>query len=266
MWICPQCEQKNRDDARFCSGCGWERDAFGTAYPPEKGRSPWLPWLLLGLLGLALIILGLVLLLRDPSDPRVKPTPTPAPTAPWELQDARDDNIPSPEPVEVVTPSPTAPFVGYLTESGQLSEQGLGQLRNVMEGVIAENVRTTWGAPEHLLSSEYRGYLLLTAKGDNSTFHNILILVYQNRVNIRIPAEGVDKTLEYYYPLRFEDLWCSADGSLILPSPILPGGEVKANVPGHYFYYKGYGDLEALRRAMVDPERSAYNVEEFWAP
>ena len=263
MWTCPQCKQKNRDDARFCRGCGLER---GSAVypPPERGRSPWLPWLLLGLLGLALIVLGLVLLLRDPSDPGIKPTPEPTPS--WELQDARDDNIPSPEPIVVVTPSPTAPFVGYLTESAQLSEQGLGQLKNVMEGVIAENVRTTWGAPEHLLSSEYRGYLLLTPKGDNSTFHNILILVYQNRVNIRIPAEGVDKTLEYYYPLRFEDLWCSADGSLILPSPILPGGEVKANVPGHYFYYKGYGDLEALRRAMVDPERSAYNVEEFWAP
>ena len=71
---------------------------------------------------------------------------------------------------------------------------------------------------------------------------------------------------EKSYPLRFEELWCSADGSLVLSSPVLPGGEVKANVPGHYFYYKGYGDLEALRRAMADPERSVYNVEEVWAP
>lgn len=263
MWTCPQCKQKNRDDARYCIGCGRER---GSAYPAGKGVSPWLPWLLLGLLGLALIILGLVLLLRDPQDPGAEPTPTPAPTASWEAQDARDDNIPSPVPIQVATPVPTAPYVGYLTESGQLSEQGLGQLRRVMEDVIAENVRTTWGAPEHLLSSEYRGYLLLSPKGEDAPFHNILILVYQNRVNIRIPAEGVDKTLEYYYPLRFEELWCSADGSMVLSSPVLPGGEVKANVPGHYFYYKGYGDLEALRRAMADPERSVYNVEEVWAP
>ena len=261
MWTCPRCKQKNQSEARFCVRCGLERRAD----PAGRNGSSWLPWLLLGLLGLALIILGLVLLLRDPAGPGSKSEPAPAPTAAWAAQDARDENAPSPVPIEVVTPSPTAPFVGYLTESGQLTERGLGQMKKVMEDVIAENVRTTWGAPEHLLSSEYRGCLLLTAKGEDAPFHNILILVYQNRVNIRIPAEGVDKTLEYYYPLRFENVWCSADGSLVLPSPILPGGEVKANVPGHYFYYKGYADLEALRRAMADPERERYTVEEIWA-
>lgn len=247
MWICPRCYRSNQDRARYCIGCGMERGAA----PADGGipRRRWLPWALLGLFGLICIAVGLILLLVTPAPqpPRPAPVdPTPDGTAEIEPVD------PSAGPQEIVTPTP--PFSGYLEETDQLSEQGLEQLRQVMENTIAENIRSSWSPAEHLVSSDYRGFLLLTPKESGSTPRNVLILVYENRVNIRIPAEGVDKSLDYYYALRFENVWCNADGSLVLPAPIKPEGEIKANVPKHYFYYKGYPDLDALRREQVDSE------------
>ena len=281
MWVCPYCKRENRDFAKYCIACGREKGAVSLGKGSGSGGMRWLPWVLLGLLGMACVALGLILLLRnvapasvDPAEteetipaaaPEVvitlAPLTTPAPET--EAEPAAD--APAAAPLLIVTPTPEPVFSGFLTEPGQLSEKGLSQMKRVMEDTIAENVRTSWNPVEHLESSEYAGYVLLRAKGESQPIRNILILAYHNRVNIRIPAEGVDKTLEYYYTLRFENVWCNADGSLILPSPVRPEGEVKANVPGHYFYYKGYSDLDALRRAMVDPERENYDVTEMWA-
>lgn len=189
--------------------------------------------------------------------PRPTPTPTPAPS-------------PSPTPIYIPRPSirpaetPAPAYSGYLTDPRQVGDGGLRQLCQVMDSTIAENVRTTWGAPEHLDRSRYVGMYLLNARRESARTTNILILVYQNDVTISLPAEGVSKSLSYYYTLRFENVWCYADGSLLLSTPQKPLEEVQANIPGHNFYYRGYASLEDLERVQITPQMSAYDVQERW--
>ncbi len=256
MWTCPHCKAENWDQAVFCTACGRERGAV----QPAAGKPRWLPWALLGLFGLVCIAVGLILLLLTPTPEPPAPVETPARELPGTVEIVTPS--PAAAPVEILTPSPAAAYSGYLTESGQLGDPGLAQLKQTMEDTIAENIRSSWSPTEHLLSADYQGYLLLTARDEGDPIRNALVLVYYNRVNIRIPAEGVDKSLEYYYTLRFENVWCNADGSLILPAPVKPGNEIKANVPGHYFYYKGYPDLDELRKGQVDEAR--FHAAEIW--
>ena len=134
-----------------------------------------------------------------------------------------------------------------------------------MEDTIAFNVETTWGTPEHLNSSTYVGYYLLTAKRDDARTKNILVLIYRNDVTISLPAEGVNKSMSYYFTLRFENVYCNADGSLRFSAPQQPVEIVEANIPRHNFYYNGYASLEAVKNAQVRPQIGNFNCQENWA-
>ena len=145
-----------------------------------------------------------------------------------------------------------------------MNNVGLAQLCRTMDDVISYNIRISWGPPEHLNSTDYVGFYLLTAKGANTATSNILILVFYNNVTISIPAEGVNKTLSYYYTLRFENVWCYSDGSLLLSTPQKPLDKVEANIPGHNFYYMGYASLDALEAAQIRPQLGMFDCQERW--
>ncbi len=185
-------------------------------------------------------------------------TPTPGPTA-------TIPQTPAPTAVIPQTPTPATGYSGYLTDLSQLGSQGLGQLCQVMEETIDRNVRTSWGSPEHLDRSVYVGCYLLSAAQEDTRPRSILILIYQNDVTISIPAQQIYKSLSYYYMLRFENVWCSADGSLTLSTPQGPAGTVYANIPGHNFYYSGYETLDALRNSQITPLLGKYTLSETWA-
>ena len=124
---------------------------------------------------------------------------------------------------------------------------------------------TSWGAAEHLNSSVYVGCCLLSADQEDTRPRSVLILIYKNDVTVSIPAQQINKSLSYYYMLRFENVWCNADGSLTLSTPQGPAGTVYANIPGHNFYYSGYESLEALRNSQITPLLSKYTLSEAWA-
>ncbi len=146
----------------------------------------------------------------------------------------------------------------------QVNSVGLAQLCQLMDDTIAFNVRTSWAPAEHLNSSEYVGFYLLVAKREDARTQNILVLVYRNDVTISIPAESVNKNLSYYYSLRFENVYCNADGSLRLSVPQKPVDKVEANIPRHNFYYNGYASLEALVNAQIRPQLSMFDCQERW--
>jgi hypothetical protein len=129
-----------------------------------------------------------------------------------------------------------------------------------MDGVIANNVRTTWGSVEHLNRSEYVGCYLLTARDPNARTRNMLILVYRNDVSVIIPAENINKSLSYYYSLKFENVRRSADGTLILGEHQGPTDTVNAGIPGHHFYYNGNKTLDEVYKAWVKPYAGSYTV------
>ena len=149
---------------------------------------------------------------------------------------------------------------GKSYDASRLESKGLDQLCRVMEDTIAYNVRTSWGAPEHLDRSYYVGLYLLSAKTDSTWPRNILVLVYRNEVTISIPAENVNKSLSYYYTLRFENVWCNEDGSLNLPTPQKPEQKVEANIPGHYFYYMGYQTTDDVFLYLLAPYTDEYEL------
>ena len=149
---------------------------------------------------------------------------------------------------------------GLLTDASQIDSRGVQQLCDTMDGVIANNVRTTWGSVEHLNRSEYVGFYLLTAKDENARTRNMLILVYRNDVSVIIPAENVNKSLSYYYSLRFENVQRGADGSLLLGDYQEPGDRVNADIYRHNFYYNGHRTLDEVYNAWVKPYESGYTV------
>lgn len=200
---------------------------------------------------------------RSTPTPTPKPTPTPTPK-PTPTPTPKPTPTPTPRPTPTPIPTPTPAFSGYLTDPSQVNSRGLQQLCQVMEDTIAYNVRTSWGAPEHLDNSEYVGYYLLLAKREDARTKNILILIYRNDVTISIPAEKVNKSLSYYYTLRFENVWCNADGSLRLSTPQKPADRVEANIPRHNFYYMGYWSLEDILNAQIRPQLSAFDYLECW--
>ena len=270
MWICNQCGASNPDHAYYCTGCGQIRTVPGHG----RGDKAWL-WLLLELLVLAGAIVGLILFLRRDKEPDSAAAPAPIYTAapsdgeaeivsePWPAAEpAPDDSpaaVPTTAPVQV-TIGPSAAFVGYLDDASRLESKGLDQLCRVMEDTIAYNVRTSWGAPEHLDRSRYVGFYLLSAKTDSTWPRNILVLVYRNEVTISIPAENVNKSLVYFYTLRFENVWCNEDGSLNLPTPQKPEQKVEANIPGHYFYYMGYQTTDDVFWYLLAPYTDDYEL------
>ena len=299
MWKCNQCGTSNPDYARFCTNCGRLRPetgggqsgraggktSGGTSGKTSGGSNFWL-WLLLELLVLACAILCLVLFLNRNKEPGGAAAPAPEYTAtpaeeeaepgfePWPAAEpaAPDDSpattaptaapvtVPTTAPVQVPITSSPAAFVGYLDDASRLESKGLDQLCRVMEDTIAYNVRTSWGAPEHLDRSRYVGFYLLSAKTDSTWPRNILVLVYRNEVTISIPAENVNKSLSYYYTLRFENVWCNEDGSLNLPTPQKPEQKVEANIPGHYFYYMGYQTTDDVFWYLLAPYTDEYEL------
>ena len=64
-----------------------------------------------------------------------------------------------------------------------------------MDGVIANNVRTTWGSVEHLNRSEYVGFYLLAAKDENA----------RTQVSAELPPE-MKGVVQPGMPVRFEGL------------------------------------------------------------
>ncbi len=277
MWICRNCGGENQDNYLFCVGCGQPRgedraNRRAETPPARTGRPLW-PWVLVGGLLLTVAVLLLVIVLRGADDSAAEEAPwapAPAPAAseqPVEPEETPDSQpiviVPTEEPAPAPTPGPSpTPLPGpvLLSDAGQLDGQSLRQLCDVMDSVIATNVRTTWGAVEHLNRASYVGCYLLTARDPNAQTQNMLILVYRNEVSIVIPAESVDKDLDYYYSLEFENVLLNPDGSLSLGEPQKPTDRVNASVPRHNFYYNGHKTTEEVYRAWVKPYESGYTV------
>ena len=295
MWICGNCGTNNGSEYRFCVGCGQPRAAAERRQAPPRrdyqpapaprpvpgpSRRPIWPWALAGVLLLALagVLLALVLGGFDrepeptavPIEPVIAAPDQPAATA----ENGQNPNSSGPviilpaEPSPAATPAPTptpepassVAETGLLTDASQIDSRGLQQLCALMDGVIANNVRTTWGSVEHLNRSEYVGFYLLAAKDENARTRNMLILVYRNDVSVIIPAENVNKSLSYYYSLRFENVQRGADGSLLLGDYREPGDTVNADIYRHNFYYNGHRTLDEVYNAWVKPYESGYTV------
>ena len=150
MWYCPNCGEKNQNDYRFCVNCGAPAEIQGAerierkARPAAPAKRPVWPWILLGCV--LLIVAGeLLYLVLSGSDKKPDPMPTPTQT------------------IVIVTPSPepTPVETGLLTDAAQLDSRDEQQLRSAMDGVIAENVRSSWNSVEHLTASD-RGRMLST--------------------------------------------------------------------------------------------------------
>ena len=290
--FCTNCGRLRSEGGGEQSGGTGGKTSGGTGGKTSGGSNLWL-WLVLALLVLASAALVLILVLNrdktpdkssDPvhtaapageqptvptpvseqgNTPTTAPTaaPTTVPTAaPTAVPTAAPTAVPTTAPVQVPITSPPAAFVGYLDDASRLESKGLDQLCRVMEDTIAYNVRTSWGAPEHLDRSYYVGLYLLSAKTDSTWPRNILVLVYRNEVTISIPAENVNKSLSYYYTLRFENVWCNEDGSLNLPTPQKPEQRVEANIPGHYFYYMGYQTTDDVFLYLLAPYTDEYEL------
>ena len=275
MWYCPNCGEKNQNDYRFCVNCGAPAEIQGAerierkARPAAPAKRPVWPWILLGCV--LLIVAGeLLYLVLSGSDK--KPDPEPAPTQTIVIAAPTPTPTPNPEPILITTPEPSptpAPTpepspatveTGLLTDAAQLDSRDVQQLRSAMDGVIAENVRSSWNSVEHLTASDYVGCYLLTAKDANAQVQNMLIVVYRNDVSIVIPQENVNKSLSYYYSLRYKNVTRNADGTLTLGACEKPSERVNADVYRHNYYYNGHKTTDEVYKAWVKPYEGAYQV------
>lgn len=147
----------------------------------------------------------------------------------------------------------------FLLSADGLSRSDLDVLKDTVSGVIAYNVSSSWGKAEHLDRSAYVGCYVLSRNDSAGQPRNYVIAVFQNDVTISIPAEKVNKSLSYYYTLRFENVIGTGDS--FQPGDYeKPDNKVLAGVPGHNFYYMGYASLSDLYASLVRPFEANYTV------
>ena len=135
-------------------------------------------------------------------------------------------------------------------------------MKQQLEDVVRSNVAKSWGSAEHLDGLEYVGAYVLYKK-DRAIYgwNNYVDIVYRVSASISIPAEGIQESFSYYYVLGYRNVVVDQYGNFVSGDydGVSSSKRFEPGIPGHSFWYAGFGDLQ-----QVYTEYAAKNLAHYY--
>lgn len=151
----------------------------------------------------------------------------------------------------------------YVRDIEDLPAAAEQTMKQQLEDVVRSNVANTWGSAEHLDSLEHVGTYVLRKK-DKSIYGeaNYVDIVYRVNASVSIPAEGIQRTFSYYYVLSYRGVVVDQYGNFVKGSYdiVSSSKRFEPGIPGHSFWYAGYGDLQQVYNEYAAKNLAHYYV------